>query len=423
MVFKKFDYLINKSTKYLAFDLKYFMKGGFYLSVTQVFLALFAWILTWGLSTGLSKSDFGLFQFIISTLGVVSAFFGLGGAHTTVIISLAKKLDGTYNYLLKKRIVISSLGIFSLFIIAGFFYVSGRDNWYFFLLCALAFPFFNSLNLYNAIFIAKNQFRKQSFINIIKRGIFVSLIVLIALITKNLLYVILFYLVFTSISEYVAHSIAKKSLTNNLIDLTSLKNSLQISGIRILPFIIVHVDKLLVGYYFGLEMLANYSIAVFFSNQVGLLSGVIRDLFLPKMSSRNAKEVFNKIFNNLKWILLFSILLVLVISLVLPFFVKIFFEEFQSIILIAQILVLANVFNYLILIIQTYLTSQKDLKGLTYYSISHSLVYMGLLIALIIPFQIWGVVYAFIISNIFRMIYLYIVFIKQGRRVISSKSF
>ena len=104
-----FDSMLESLSKRLNMDLRFYLRGTFWLGLSNVVMALFSLFVTWALTVTLSKNDFGLYNFVLSLLGILSVLV-LTEAKTTLVLASSKGRDGSYDYLIGKRLLYSLIG-------------------------------------------------------------------------------------------------------------------------------------------------------------------------------------------------------------------------------------------------------------------------------------------------------------------------
>ena len=140
--------LAKRYSSKVGLDLPYFIKGGFWLSVSQFFNTLKGFILSVVLANILSKEAFGEYSFVLSILGVVGVF-ALPGMSLAIIQSVAKGYEGTYFRGLREVFKYSWIGSVILVGMSIYMYFKGNFNLStIFLILSVMFPFYSISGYY-----------------------------------------------------------------------------------------------------------------------------------------------------------------------------------------------------------------------------------------------------------------------------------
>jgi len=247
------DNIINKISKKLKIDIRYFLRTGFWLSLSQFFILIKNFTLSVILAHFLTKEVYGQYAFIISMLSL-SLMFALPGIGPSIIKSLSNNFYGTYKKAQRLIFLFSILGSLFLASISLYGYLNSHDfGCKLFLILALLFPFYSSSNLYNPYYISKNKFNIIAFINIINSITIIILVSLFLYLEKNIYWIIL-SLILSNIIIYGYFSFyhIRKKLDNNKIDDKAIKYSKKTALSKAYEMGAGHIDKILVTFFFGI---------------------------------------------------------------------------------------------------------------------------------------------------------------------------
>lgn len=391
--------------KKVGLDLKYLLSGSFWLFSSSIILGLISFAVLWLLANNLTQEGFGFYQFFISVITILS-IFALPGMRTSIVVSAAEKKDGTYPYLISKRMVWSLLGSLGLVITAIYFYVVRGTYWELFLLAALIFPFLEGYKLYHDYFNGRKQFKRTSVYNVVSKLItWVPVAVVIYLVTKNIYAIIVIYLITQAGFHIYGHLTAKKSLRNNIHDTKAYKFGWLINVNYGLNLIGHHVDKLIVTYYFGFVTLAGYGLLRQLGDLMLSFSGIVKTLIFPKISElgkTKSREVINK---KIWVVVLVTIIIAIASVIIINPIIKLLFNDYSSIILYAQILFVVLSLDYISTVFVSYFSAQRNSKVIIGETLSYNIIKIGGFLLMIPTLGLLGGVLSFVIADTWKLLY------------------
>ena len=274
----------------------------------------------------------------------------------------------------------------------------------------LFFPFINSLLSCFSYLLGKQSFKEYSkYLSINYMIVYVATIVAIFL-SKNIIVVILTYLISQVLSEVIFYFIIKTEYHNDIIkskkDKGLFKLGFHLSLVGIIPLISSQVDKIFIGLFMGFEDLAIYAIAVSIPSQLKLITKPLSRMLLPKFAaSKDMKSMYIFLKKKLILMLIVSIVIILIGIMLLPFVIKLLFPpEYSPAIFYAQIAFIAFIFTIITNIFTQYLVSQKNTKGIFWMNLWGDCSKLVLILLLVPLFGILGAIGALAISNYIRFI-------------------
>lgn len=399
----------------LGINVDYLLSGSFWLSSSGAIMGLLSLFFSWVLTTYLTKQDYGLFQFFLSVMGIIY-LFSISGTKTALIVGLSKNYDGSYSFMTKKKFLFSLLGSLSLLFVSFYLYYFVGEYWEYFLLSVPFFPFLYSFSTYEQAFVAKKAFKKRFKALLLRYlGIWVG-VAAICFFTRDIFYTIIGYLILYSLAEVITYFVGKKLLKNKKVDKSSFRYAVQLSWLSIIPIIAQSLDKMIIGFYFGLVEIANYSLSLLLAEKSTFFSSVIRSLVLPKMSEHNVASVYKNVSKKLKWVLLFNVVFVLGLCLVFPFVIYYLFPKYDSIVGYTVVFILSHIVTYPSMILTSFFHSQKRFDVVKVFTLYSSIVKIALFLIAAPLYGLWGIIGVFVILRLSRGVYYYYMFIKEGKR-------
>jgi O-antigen/teichoic acid export membrane protein len=405
------DKYLNKIQSILRTDIRYLLRGGFYLSIGQTFAALSSFILTVFLVRILDQSEYGQYSYIISLAGVI-AIFSHSGMDTAVAQAVAKGyqrsvMDGFWAKL-KWCIPVS---VITLGVSLYYLYRDNEILGFSILIIALTTPLLATSSLYGAYFNGKKEFKKLAYDNVFRNATISISILIVAYLTHNITYIVLaFFLSNTLISvARFANLLMKIPKSDNQMAQSTLSFGKHMSVMELLGNVTSYVDKIVIFQFLGATHLAFYSLALAPIKQLSSVARVTRTLVLPKFSTRSAHEL-KKLMHH-KILIFFLILLVVTVA--YCFFAQLFFHvifpEYEEALLYSQVLSLGLLFMPSVLYLEA-LSALKRKRELYIVNITKSLTRIALMAVLIPLYGVWGAILTFIFTQVFLSIQLYVLF-------------
>ncbi len=123
---------------------------------------------------------------------------------------------------------------------------------------------------------------------------------------------------------------------------------------------------------------------------------MIRSLIIPKFAVRSDQEIRESMARKFVPFFIVSVVTVIIYCIAAPYFFKIFFPKYESIVAYSQVLSLSVLFMPFILQTQALVTLNKT-KDLYILHISKPFIKGGLLLLLVPQWGIWGAVYSLLL--------------------------
>ncbi len=394
--------LLRWSERYTKTDMLYLAKGGFWLTFGQVLSTIASFLLAVAFANFLPSNTYGVYQFILSTAGILSATT-LSGINTSAIRSVSKGFEGVILKSLKTKLMWSSIGSFVSIFISIYYFVNQNNTLGFsFLIVSIFLPFFYSLNISNSLLRGKKFFDKEIKYSFIAY-IFTSASVITTLFLTNNIFVILisYFGSWTAIRYFIFRNTIKNYKTNDLLDKENESYGKHLSVIGFISTVSEYIDKILIFHFMGAVEVAIYSFATAPVMQIRGLMKNIHTLALPKFSERSYDEVKESILKRNFLLLLFSLPFFILYVFMAPAIFKLFFPQYLDSIFYSRIFALIIPISAFSILSSTALESRMEIKRKYFLSISSKLVKIVGMVALVIPYGIMGIVMGMIIANLY----------------------
>lgn len=284
---------LRGAERFTRTDMRYLVKGGFWLGINQLALGLIALLLSVAFAHYLTKDAYGTYRFVLSLFWTFTAF-SLSGIPAALIRAVAKGETGAY----RQGFRLSLYGGIPVAIVAlltsGYYFLNGNMLLSAgCLIIAAIGPFMQSAYLYGAFFEGVRDFRKNALF-----GIALNLVPALAMLAlmqytgDPLVFLAanlgLSVAVGLTISYLFIPRDARKSekKSEGFLSLSG-----HFSAMNVLFTISQQADKIIVFHFLGAAPLAIYALAVSLPEQLRGLFGNIESLAFPKFATRSLDEI------------------------------------------------------------------------------------------------------------------------------------
>ena len=388
------------SEKYTRTDMVYLTKGGFWLVLLQVISAFTGFALVIAFANLLPPVTYGIYQFILATAGILS-ITTLSGLNVATLRSVARGAEGTVMPAFKTKMGWGLLGSLVSIILAVYYFIQGNIAFALsFLIVAIFLPPFYALGISGALLSGKQLFKANAYYNIVGQIVAASTIFLALHFSDNIVLILLTYFASWTIIRAITFKITIKNHKENDVDDPDAKNyGKHLSVMGAIGNIGDYADKLLIFHYVGAIEVAIYSLAIAPVMQMKGLLKHLNTLAFPKLSRRSADEIQKEITNKSLKTLLASLPFIALYIIAAPYIYKVFFPAYLESVIYSQVFATVLIFTALGTMPTVALESQLEIKKKYILTAFSKILKPLLMIALIIPYGIWGIVIAVIITN------------------------
>lgn len=412
--------------RFLRTDIRYLVRGTFWLSMSRVVGVGVAFGLSILYARYLPKELYGDYRYIMSVMGALG-IFALPGMATTIKRSVARGFEGTFRQgsflIFFSSFCISLIGIG----IAVWFYMQGNTTFTVgFLIAALLVPFAEGLGNWRGYFDAKREFQKKTGINIGSNffyGIFMGgAIALIVMLRVTPLFALTLLVAAYFLGHGIPNILAYHS-TLKLIQKTApsepgaIRYGFHLSLLDAPATIANYLDGVLLYQLLGPASLAVYSFALAPAEQIKGFLELGATVAAPKLFMRTATreethELKRTLTSKILRAVLFSGVLVAFYILLAPWFYGTFFPAYREAILFSQILSL-SLLLFPLGLFNTALKAEGNLRKVTIYQLSAPLVQIVAFVILIPFFGIWGAVAGRLLGRLTTHLLAFFLFVTQ----------
>ena len=410
-----YSFAANFLQKKFNFDAHYFLKGGFWLSLTQVIVVL-AGILTTSLFAHyLSETDYGIYRYLIG-LAVLFSSLSLTGLGQSILQTAAKKYYGFYqetiqlNFLYSLSITVISLG--------GAVYYFINENLTLSLGCVLIAifqPIINGFQNTQVFLQGSRRFREATIAQGIK-VLIVSLASIAALfLSESILILFLVYLGVNSLVNVLFHLIYRPQHTPQTpteVSVQYVAYAKSTSIRNIISSVSNRLDTVLIFTQLGAAELAIYTIATIIPEQIKGSFKNLASLLLPKYAKHENIDLLKRSVPK-RSVQLFLLLLAVTILYIIaaPYMYELLFPKYQSAVFLSQISALAFP-TFVLYIPYSILQSQLAESELHRITLFSSLFQIITIFGFIFFFGLLGAIIGKLIYRIFFLVIVYSFFKK-----------
>ncbi len=350
---------------------------------------------------------YGKYQLVMSFISIV-AVLSIPGFSMSAQLSAAKEKHGNLEILFKKKIYISFISTVILVGIGLYYQIFKNDEEIAYMLYIVSFiyPFYNLRSIWESWLTAIGEYKKLSIIQINYALIGLLSLVISLIIIENIYLVILITFGSVAIANVFIIKYFQKRIVNNTKDDELINYGYKLSWAMIIP-VVMSFDKLIISEYLTIEDVAIYSIAMLFPSYVKTLYSIISRLITPAISSANSiKEAWKYLKPKLLKISILFFIIGVAGFFTIEYLIHILYtDKYSESAVYAKWLWLFITLGTPVTYLADILRAQKRLK---FEYISYFVVPIIKILGFIIllpRFDLWGMVYAIAITNIFTIFY------------------
>ncbi|AXI24948.1 polysaccharide biosynthesis protein [Methanofervidicoccus sp. A16] len=404
-------YLLAKrySTK-VGLDLPYFIKGGFWLGVSRIFLIIKGFLLSVMLANMLSKESFGEYNFVMTIL-ILAGIFALPGMGVAVVQAVTKGYEGTYFKALREVFKYSWIGSLFLLVVSVYeYYIGNFDLSIIFVIISSLFPFYSISGYYSYFFNGKKRFDILAKITSLFAVLSTLFVIIFLLITRSVFWIVLITVLSQIlICGYFSIFYVKNFIERNKVDLSSIKFGKNISKSMVLSGISANFDSLIIAHFLNFSDLAIFRVIMTLPSQFELLVNTFSPLILPKMASSNLSK--RDVLIHFKKFLLMIIGLICVYIVVAPIVYYIFYPKYFEYTWLSLLYSLTFI-NFLYLLPYNYLIKEKKRELINKFNTFSALLLIMLSFIGVFYYGLFGAVMARVIYSIVVILFITLLFLR-----------
>ena len=329
---------LKRIERLVKVDLVYLTRGGFWLTLGQVFASLSSFVMAVVFAHFLPREVYGEYKYVLSIIGIIT-ILSLPGTVTALTRAMANNFEGTFWVSFKAKVRWSILASLACLGMAAYYWWNRNTALVMpFVIAAFFIPFMDTFELYQSYLQGKKRFKESTKFKIFTQLISVTCMITVAVVFRQLAYVILSYFAAWTVTRFIfMQYVLRKNKFNEQVDGSAVTYSKHLSLMNVISYIANYADVLLVFHYLGAKELAIYTIAVAPPEQIKSFLSLMDTLYFPKFVSKTAaqaKAIFKK---NFLPLLLIGSLIIGAYIVCARFLFSIFFPAYMDAIFYSQI--------------------------------------------------------------------------------------
>ena len=399
---KRASQLIERLESILKTDVRYILKGGFWLTFGRIASMLASFLLSLAYANLLSKETYGSYKFVLSIASMLS-LFTLPGINTALSQTVARGYEGTLVPSTLERIRWSILGTCVGIGVAGYYFFIGHNQTLALaaLIIAAFLPVMDTLMTYSAFLQGQKKFKLDALLSSATQISGTLALIVTFFLTKNLLYILLtYFFVYTCLRAIFFFYTQKTQQTTNLTDARALTYGKHLSAMNILGTIAGNVDDIILFHVMGPVGVARYNIAVAPADQAKGLLSFSDPLLFPQFSKHSEEDIRRHIGKKFFWYGVFGAVIVGAYWLVTPWFFRIFLPKYTEIIFLSLLYSL-SMLNAVVAPAATYLVAKRKVKEQYYLNLITYIFQIGSMAFLTVTHGLLGLIIARIATRFF----------------------
>jgi O-antigen/teichoic acid export membrane protein len=405
--------LISWLSKVFRTDVRYIVKGGFWLTCAKILSAVASLISSVAFANLLPEETYGTFQYVLSIMGLLTipTLFGIEAALTR---SVARGHYADFDLALRTRLTWGLLGGMASLAVAGYYYLAGNSMLsLLFVLVAIFVPLMDPFHTYISILGGKKKFDILARDEVVTRMSVALLLALLVFFTDNIFYVLFTFLFSTTVLRYsFLQHVYRTEPRNDKSDPTMLDLGKHLTAIGIFGRVATQVDKILVFHFAGGATLAAFFLSFMPMKLTQNLLGGLTTLAMPKFSA-NSIEIIRKTLPA-KLLKLYALIIpaVILYELTAHLFFDLLFPRYPESVFFSQLLFLQLLFFPLSLL-STAITAQNEKTKLYIHSSAYAVIRIILLLLLVPTFGVIGAISSILITSLLSNTFLVYLFFKK----------
>lgn len=391
------------SERYTKTDMVYVGTSGFWLGVGQGVATASSFLLSVLFANYVSKELFGVYKYVLSVAGTVSAF-SLTGMNTVVARAVAQGFDGTFKYSIRLQLWWTLPQFLLTAVVALYYFAQGNNMFAFtFLLVAIFGPLSNVANTFTVFLQGKKDFRTSTIYTACSAVIHLAALSAVVLFLPSLIWLVAtYYGTITFANIYLCYRTIKKyPPASQVLREEDVSYAKHLSLMNVVNTLANQADSLLVYHLLGPAQLAIYAFSIILPDRVRTILSGLSNAVLPKLAEQRGgtKESLTRKMVQLGTVSIFMILAYVIAA---PYLFAVLFPAYTSSVFYSQLYALT------LLMLPSFVTmpalyAQRREKALYVLNIAVPLIKIGLSFISIMLFGILGAILARIVYYLVYM--------------------
>ena len=394
--------LLRWSQKYTKTDMVYVARGGFWLVLAKIGASLIVFITMMFFARFLEKDDYGIFQFVISGLALLT-IFSLPGIDLALIKSIARKKEGTLSLALKEKMKWGLIGSLIALVVAGYYYFLEENNIVAvgFLLAALFVPFKQSFHVFVHFWNGRKRFDVKTKYAVASAGLAALFLIPTIILTDNVLIIIAVFFASHTFFDWIFYKKTLKQVINQEKDHRAISFGKNLTLMNALQTAAIYLDRIIIFHLYGAVPVAIYSFAKQPIDKIRDALPIV-PLSLPKLGEKAIDQQRKKsVIAKFLKLFIITIPAAALLALIAEPVYKILLSPYVDSVPYFQVLSITVAISPFLLLIAA-LTAEMKKKALYFVNTGAPVLKIVLFLTLIPHFGLWGIVAAILIAEVIR---------------------
>lgn len=402
--------LLRWSEKYTKTDMVYFSRGGFWLVLGQIVLAIIGFSSAVVFANFLPPEEYGNFRYILSVASIIGSL-SLSGLGVAVSGATARGNEGSLPYAFKTVLTWGWVMVLAGACAAAYYFFKGNILLGTgMLLAGATSPFLIAGSLYDSFFEGKKIFSTRTLYSIARNALPVCSVISAVLLTHNIYVILLAYFLSNTLVSVLLHARAVKNHVQNIVvEKDLIKNGMHVSFMNFLGIIATNMDRVLIFTMIGGAPLAVFSFAQAPLTYVQTGFQMIKSMMFPKFATRSISEIKQNATTKVLQLGVIAVALTTAYWFFAPFFFRIFFPNYIDSVELTQWFALMLLATPFIVYAQTLLAHKRH-KELHIVRIVTLVAKVAGVFILIPLYGLIGVVWAALCTKVLESILVYYFF-------------
>ncbi|MEK7186972.1 MAG: oligosaccharide flippase family protein [Patescibacteria group bacterium] len=406
-------------------DIAYAAKGGFWAAVRfSVGIATsLATLIAFG--NLLPKENYGVYNYLLS-LASALGFLTLTGIGPGIVRAVTRGSENVIRKALRLQLVYNLFAVVTIGFAAIYYGTKGNSVFAASLaILAISIPLEAAFHSYEHVLIGRKRFDLLALIASLSAFMAALTTIVILLFTDSVLILLSGFAVMSVGPSIIAFWYATRNLPRENPDekiFAELKRSaFHITGAGLIGTLAQYIDKVLLFQIAGPATLAVYGFATAGPERLkGLLKNWV-GIVLPRLAERNISEIKSVFYHRL--ILSFGVGTIFSFSYIVlaPILFGLFLPKYLDSILYSQVYALGLIMIPALVYVGSVFYSQNMLRAIYISSTGAQLLRIILFALFAWLWQIWGLVFAFLLTQVLSILYGVYVWEKESHRLINKK--
>ena len=400
--------ILRWSEKYTKTDMVYLMKGGFWLTISQIIGTLTSLATSVAFANWLPQETYGIFRYVLSVVPIL-AIPTLAGMDTATTRAVAQGKESTAYAALSLKMRWGVWGALGSLVVAAYYYAQGDTRLMFLFLIAAAFiPLMEPFNLFVAFLTGKKDFKLRTYYGTLTRIVPTIVLIAITFFTNNIFILVGGYFMAYTLTRFIAWTRVSRNVPKDGdIDHAALGFGKHLSAMGILSTLSTSLDSILIFHFGGGAALAGYYLAIVPYSQLSSAFSNLNIIALPKLSLQTTASLVHTLPRKAARSFAVILPIVLIYLVAAPTLFSLLYPAYVSYASLSSLFMLQLLF-FPIGMFSTAFIALGERKKLYLSSTTYAIVRIVLLLVLTPLYGVWGAAAALLISafiiNIIKII-------------------